>query len=195
MCAPVCPNGAIRLLDVEDQGLRPFVDAEKCRQCGQCLDVCPGLGLCAGAPLKGAISELRDEWGPVLEVWEGFASDPEIRFRGSSGGAATALALFCIDKRGFAGVLHVGSTPEKPLVNVPAISRNREQLLARTGSRYAPAAPCAGVGMLKSQESRYVFIGKPCDVAAVRKWQSGGRENVGSIDVTISIFCVHFERL
>ena len=36
------------------------------------------------------------DWGPVLAAWEGWASDEEIRHRGSSGGAVTALADFAL---------------------------------------------------------------------------------------------------
>ena len=117
MCVPSCPNQAIRLIDVEDQGLRPVVDPRQCRQCGRCLQVCPGVGLSAGELPSGAISELGEDWGPVLEVWEGYASDAQIRLEGSSGGLVTALSLFCIEKQGFGGVLHIGpDEPDTPYV-------------------------------------------------------------------------------
>jgi coenzyme F420 hydrogenase subunit beta len=189
VCVPACPNGAVRLVDVADQGLRPSVDPNKCQRCGQCLQVCPGIGLCAQDLPKGALTELSGDWGPVLEVWEGYAADPQIRFEGSSGGAATAISLFCIDKHGFGGVLHIGPKMNDPLTNVAGISRNREQLLTRVGSRYAPAAPSVGLAMLEPAEAPYVFAGKPCDVAAMHKWQHselGTRDLVG---LTISIFC------
>jgi coenzyme F420-reducing hydrogenase beta subunit len=60
------------------------------------------------------IPELKKQWGTVLEVWEGYASDPEIRFRGSSGGLCTALSLFCLEKEIGSGVVHIGSDPGRP---------------------------------------------------------------------------------
>jgi coenzyme F420 hydrogenase subunit beta len=189
MCVPSCPNGAVRLIDVEDQGLRPVVDLDKCQQCGRCLQVCPGRELCAGAPPSDAIAGLGEDWGPVLEVWEGYASDSQIRFEGSSGGLVTALSLFCLEKQGFGGVLHIGPDADHPLTNVAGVSRNREQLLTRAGSRYAPAAPCEGVSMLDSSKAPYVFAGKPCDVAAIHKWQHSEFGIQGLIGLTISIFC------
>jgi coenzyme F420 hydrogenase subunit beta len=189
VCVLACPNGAVRLIDIEDQGLRPSVDPAKCQQCGRCLHVCPGLGLEAGAPSSEAIPELIEHWGPVLEVWEGYATDPQIRFQASSGGAATAISLFCIEKRGFGGVLHIGPKASEPLTNVAGISRSREQLLARAGSRYAPAAPGAGLAMLEPSVAPYVFVGKPCDVAAVHKWRHSEFGEPKLIGLAISIFC------
>jgi coenzyme F420 hydrogenase subunit beta len=189
LCEAVCPNGAVRLVDVEDQGLRPATDPAKCQQCGRCLQVCPGLGLSVEAAVDGALAELAPDWGPVLEVWEGHACDPRIRLQASSGGAATALSLFCIEKKGFGGVLHIGPASGDPLLNVAAVSRDREQLMKKVGSRYAPAAPCAGLTMLNASEAPYVFAGKPCDVAAIGKWRRSEFGREGLIGLTLSIFC------
>jgi coenzyme F420 hydrogenase subunit beta len=125
----------------------------------------------------------------VLEVWEGYATDPEIRYKGSSGGAATALALFCLEKENFSGVLHIGASPKTPLINVPVFSQNRADLLACTGSRYAPAAPCERFDWIERAESRCVFVGKPCDVAALRKSQAVNPMLSDKVGLTISIFC------
>jgi coenzyme F420 hydrogenase subunit beta len=122
-------------------------------------------------------------------VWEGYATDPEIRFKGSSGGAATALALYCLEKEAMAGVLHTGSDPKQPLSNIPVFSRNREELLRCTGSRYSPASPCEKLDMIKDAGGMCVFLGKPCDVAALRKMQMlepAVNKNVG---LAIGIFC------
>jgi len=134
------------------------------------------------APLQGA-------WGNVLEMWEGYAADEEIRFMGSSGGVATALSLFCLETAGMAGVLHIGSQAGRPLVNVPFVSRCRGDLLSRTGSRYAPAAPCSGLNLLDSDRSQYAFVGKPCDVVALRKWQELSPQSGKAVTLAISIFC------
>jgi coenzyme F420 hydrogenase subunit beta len=124
-----------------------------------------------------------------LEVWEGYAADPEIRFNGSSGGAVTAIALFCLQHEQMAGVLHIGANLESPLQNVPVFSKNKEELLARTGSRYSPAAPCEKLKWIEQADSPCVFIGKPCDVAALRKSQSINQTLNDKIGLAVSIFC------
>ena len=61
--------------------------------------MCPGIEIAHQPSHNKIIAELNQSWGPVLEVWEGYATDPEIRYKGSSGGAATALALYCLEKK------------------------------------------------------------------------------------------------
>jgi len=151
--------------------------------------VCPGIELSHQLFNSETIPELRQAWGPILEIWEGFATDSEIRYKGSSGGAATALALFCLEKENFSGVLHIGASPKTPLINVPVFSRNRADLLACTGSRYSPAAPCENLNWIEESDSPCVFIGKPCDVAALRKSQALNPRLKSNVALAISIFC------
>jgi coenzyme F420 hydrogenase subunit beta len=188
-CVSVCSQGALSLVDVRDDGLRPETDRDKCARCGDCLKVCSGIGIEAADVNSAAIAGLRRAWGSVLEVWEGYAADPEIRFLGSSGGIVTALSLYCIEKARMQGVLHIGPAAEDPLANVAVVSRDRKELLGRTGSRYAPAAPCSGFGLLGRDGAPFVFAGKPCDVAAMRKWQALKGETSDRIALAISIFC------
>jgi coenzyme F420 hydrogenase subunit beta len=122
-------------------------------------------------------------------VWEGYASDPGLRFDGSSGGAASALALYCVEQEGMDGVLHIAADGKKPYANRTVLSRSCEELLSRAGSRYAPASPCDGLEMIESSQGRCVFIGKPCDVTAVRKAQTIKPELDRNIGITIGIFC------
>ena len=51
-------------------------------------------------------------------------------------------------------------------------SRTRAELLAATGSRYAPASPCDGLKMIEDAPGPCVFIGKPCDVEGLRLSQA-----------------------
>jgi coenzyme F420 hydrogenase subunit beta len=188
-CVCVCPEGALSLVDVEDDGLRPHADPRRCVRCGECLKVCPGIAIEGPRADAAAIPELYQGWGNVREVWEGWAADPEIRFLGSSGGIATALSLYCLEKVGMAGVLHIGPEAARPLTNAAVLSCNRDDLLRRTGSRYAPAAPCSGLNLLNPANSLYAFVGKPCDVVAVRKWQALNPALGCAVSVAISIFC------
>lgn len=189
-CAYACEENKIRLVNVEKDGIRPVIEGD-CGSCKDCLDFCPGIGvshkLVNEAP--GAIPALKKGWGQVLEIWEGYAADPELRFRSSSGGLASAIAIFCVERMSMHGVLHIGAKETKPWENRTVLSRSRDEVVSRTGSRYSPASPCDRLGEIENAPSPCVFIGKPCDVEALRKAEGkrqGLKRNVG---LAIGIFC------
>jgi coenzyme F420 hydrogenase subunit beta len=188
-CVPACPNAAITLVDRCDQGIRPVVNSAKCRTCGTCVQVCPGIEISHSSVDSATIPPLCGEWGPVLDVWEGFATDSEIRYKGSSGGVATALSLFCLERERAAGVLQIGAKPGAPLENAAVFSKSRAELLGCTGSRYSPAAPCEYLPWIHDADRPSVFVGKPCDVVALRKSQAANAALDAKVGLAISIFC------
>jgi coenzyme F420 hydrogenase subunit beta len=68
-------------------------------------------------------------------------------------------------------------------------SQTREQLLAASGSRYAPASPCDGLAQVEGAEGKSVFVGKPCDAAALKNAEGLRPGLHQNIDVSIAIFC------
>lgn len=185
----MCPQQAIELVNLPNRGIRPIVDRQRCQNCHACIGICPGVGLLHEDFNSETMVELRRAWGPVLQVWQGYAADPEIRFKASSGGATTALALFCLERQHASGVLHIGIDPAVAWQNVPAYSTRREELLSRTGSRYSPAAPCERLNWLEEAKRGCVVIGKPCDIAALRKSQVIDTKFHDKVSLAISIFC------
>jgi len=192
VCAYLSPD-EIRMVDTLDYGRRPLLRSAVPRdpRTVDALKVCPGIELAHSFDRRdpNLIRQLVDGWGPVREVWEGYAADPETRFAGSSGGAASALALYCIERLGFHGVLHIAARPDVPYLNYTVLSTTRAEILAATGSRYAPASPCDGLQMIEDAPASCVFIGKPCDVAAVAKARHLRPELDRKLGLTIAIFC------
>lgn len=155
------------------------------------LSVCPGAGteLARSIPVEGIGPDIVAANGPTIEVWEGHASDPELRFSGSSGGALSALAAYCLDEGGMNGVLHVGADPDDPFKNRTVLSRTIEELRQNSGSRYAPATVCDGLQRIEDAGGTCAFIGQPSEAAALRKVQSLRPELKGKIGVVMSFFC------
>ncbi|WP_226666441.1 Coenzyme F420 hydrogenase/dehydrogenase, beta subunit C-terminal domain [Microbulbifer aggregans] len=177
--------------DVPEEGIRPRVKEGAPAASGAAFHACPGARLEHDFDKddRALNAELGSAWGPVYEVLEGHASDGEIRFAGSSGGAASALALYCLEQRQMRGVLHTSVDPEQPYRNRTVFSRDRAALLAATGSRYAPSSPCTELQQIIDAKGECVFIGKPCDAAAVnaaRKQSPQLDENLG---LSIAFFC------
>lgn len=191
-CAFAQPE-QIRMVDDISQGRRPLVlvDADgRDADTSEALATCPGIELAHGDAATGnGASHHGEGWGPVLEVWEGYATDSEVRYAGSSGGAATALALHGITHEGMDGVLHIRARSDVPYLNETVLSRTRAELLSATGSRYAPASPCDRLDLVITASAPCVFIGKPCDVAGLAKLRRLRPELDHSIGLTIGIFC------
>ncbi len=180
------------MIDTLEYGRRPrFRDGASAECTAMAMKVCPGIELVRARRPAGQMRNQRlfNIWGPALSVWEGHAADPEIRFEGSSGGAATALALYAIEKREMAGTLHVRSRRETPYLNKTVFSTTRSELLDGSGSRYAPASPCDGLKQIEDAPGPCVFVGKPCDVAALRKAMRLRPSLHDKVGLTIAFFC------
>jgi coenzyme F420 hydrogenase subunit beta len=192
VCAYIEPD-VFSMFDTLEHGRRPIREKSlTVPESGEALSACPGVALARPAGLCrqiGLDQELLDGWGPVYGVWEGYAADSEIRYAGSSGGAATALALFCIEQENFSGVLHTAAHHLIPYLNKTVMSTCRSELLDRTGSRYAPASPAEGLDRVENAESKCVFIGKPCEAAAVQNARSMRPKLDSKVGVVIAFFC------
>jgi coenzyme F420 hydrogenase subunit beta len=188
-CAPACPEKAIELEDIFDHGIRPISNTSKCKKCGECLKVCPGIEITQHISHNNILTELEKAWGPVLEVWEGYATDHEIRYKGSSGGVVTALALYNLEQKNASSVMHIGAKKAYPLQNAVFFSRSRDEIISRSGSRYAPAPVCEKMSQITQNLESFVVIGKPCDIAAMRKTQKYKKQMEDNIKCIISIFC------
>lgn len=191
-CAYINPRD-IKMIDVVDQGRRPAIaNGDRIdKQSKEALKVCPGVELehTFDPNSPGLIKELTPAWGPIYELWEGHAADEAIRFAGSSGGAASALALFALEQKGFHGVLHTGARSDVPYLNQTVMSHTREELLSRAGSRYAPASPCDGLQQIEDAPAPCVFIGKPCDVAGAQRARRLRPPLDAKLGLTIGFFC------
>jgi len=176
---------AIRMVDDPVNGRRPVVAATVA---GRAAAV-QAAHLCAGTGADFTTFPGGDGFGPVLAAWEGHAADTEIRHRGSSGGAVTALALFALQRGRVGGVAHIAARKDDPRLNKATISHDRAGLLRGAGSRYAQASPAEALGAIAAGDKAVAFIGKPCDVASVAKAKAADPALVAKLPLTIAIFC------
>ena len=190
-CFYACNKGAVSLMNIESIGIRPRFDINKCSNCTECLSICPGHMVNGNMNNGGQsiTSESDIEFGPVIEIWEGYAVDPEIRYSASSGGILSALAIYCLEKENMEFVLHTGMDRKSPWLNKTCQSWNRDDILSQTGSRYAPASPCEGIGYIENSNGQCVFIGKPCDAAAVSMLRRQRSELDRNLGLVITFFC------
>lgn len=127
-------------------------------------------------------------WGNVIGAYVGAAKDRNISFRGSSGGILTALAIYLLENGFVNGIIQTKSSEKNILENVTTISRNRTEIMECTGARYISTAPLYDIKSLVKENEKYVFIGKPCDVKALKNYITYTNE-LTNIIYFFSFFC------
>jgi coenzyme F420 hydrogenase subunit beta len=188
-CAAIAP-GKIQIQEVAPGYLRPHQTATLTAQEDATLaKVCPGLG--QSVALEGRQSD--DLWGPYIDMMTGHATDPELRYAGASGGALSAVLVSLLKNNTVDAVLQITADPDRPIGNTAVVSRDRDAILAATGSRYAPSAPLMGLQDQLDEHhqngTRFVFVGKPCDAAALAAWRAVDPQVAAAFPVIVSFFC------
>jgi len=179
------------MVDEPAYGRRPSLKPNAVKETGEAFRACPGKGL-VHPSRKDPLDETSQDhpcWGPITSVYEGHARAEDLRWVGSSGGVITALAAACVEKFGITGVLHAAMDENRPYLNKTVYSKTTDQIKKAAGSRYSPASPCDGLSSVEAAKGQSVFIGKPCDVAAVRMAVAENPALTEKIGLTIAFFC------
>ena len=178
---------AIRMVDVEPVGIRPQpVRPLTADEQAQAMAICSGVRM--EHTQKTGQPELFDLWGPVLAVYEGYATDETVRWRGSSGGATTALSLFAVESGRAEGVLHTRGDDQDAVRNRTLYSQSRESLLTGSGSRYAPSSPLTELDQVM-QHQHSVVVGKPCDIATLHRIEQQRPDVADRVALKLAFFC------
>jgi len=140
---------------------------------------CPGVTVSAQNP-PGATR--HPTMGPVIQVFEAWATDGGIRFAGSSGGVLTALSTWLLDSGEAARVIGAVADRSEPRRTVPVQLETKEAALSAAGSRYAPVSNASLPGALMPDTA---FVGKPCEVSALRALHGRGE----GAPLLLSFYC------
>jgi coenzyme F420 hydrogenase subunit beta len=171
LCEAVADPGVIQMRISSEGYLRPQQKAPlSASQAHVLADACPGSHV-EHAPAKDAAAPAYHPlWGPLVGVRAGHSLDAEIRRQGSSGGGISAVAAWLLESGQVDFIAQIAVSRDDPLRNDLQVSTTRADILAAAGSRYAPSAPLAGLRQLLERGQRFAFVGKPCDVAALRRY-------------------------
>jgi coenzyme F420 hydrogenase subunit beta len=146
---------------------------------------CPGLGL----RQENSEGENHVIWGPVLKARVGHATDPDLRFHASSGGVLSATLVYLLQSKAVDYVVQTAVSPESAVQNATVESLDRSSVYDAAGSRYSPSAPLSNVCRQLQKPGRFAFVGKPCDVAALRALGRHDPRVAEKIPFVISFFC------
>lgn len=131
--------------------------------------VCPGTQVAGARPGAQSAEAQHDLiWGPAEHLAIGYAGDPAVRHRGSTGGVLTALGQFLLRSGSVKFILHVAASKSSPMRTERRLSFDTAAVLDGAGSRYGPAAPLVDFTAVLERAEPFALIAKPCDVSAVR---------------------------
>ena len=186
LCASIAPN-AVEISVSADGYLRPHLNGNVSEeQDAQISQACPGL---VAEPWEGRADAIDPYWGPIAESYVGYSADEAVRFRCSSGGAISSLAAFALEEGLVDKVVHVVADPSNPVGNIVKVSRSTSDVLEGAGSRYAPSAPLENIRILLEKGGKALFIGKPCDVSALRRLARLDERVDQTFPYMLSFFC------
>jgi len=137
--------------------------------------VCSGRGV-PYPELYPTFNQEPENWliGPYHRLWTGFASQPDIRRRGASGGVISRTLIYLLETGRIDGavVLKQGSpTPDRA---TPIIATTAEEILAAAQSVYAVTPVLTILPEMAAFEGRLAFVGLPEQVATLRMLQVAG---------------------
>jgi len=188
-CAAIAP-GKVQMAVADPGYLRPTQTAPlSADEEADIADVCPGL-------VQKVTPQGRPDpvlWGPYRGMVTGHATDEAVRFAGASGGGLSGMLVYLIESGTVDAVVQTTASEDLPIGNAPIVSLNKEDITSAAGSRYAPSAPLetipAQVAAHKADGTRYAFVGKPCDAAAMRALCARDPDVAATFPVILSFFC------
>ena len=154
-CVDICPKEAIEIKD-SLSAYNAIIDEKKCIGCNACHKVCQ-----ANHPAGS-----KDQ----LNWFQGWIENPEIRKECSSGGAATAISKGFLENGGI-----VCGCTFKEGKFIFEFAKNEDELKKFIGSKYVKSNPIGIYKEIKDRlkrEEKVLFVGLPCQVAALRNFIS-----------------------
>jgi coenzyme F420 hydrogenase subunit beta len=195
-CKAVCPVEAITIADD-----RPNIDEEKCIHCGLCNYHCPRtlmplnlLRTYVSGPQAGFFENVNTQpFGPHRIIKSAQTMNEKIKTVCQDGGMVTTYLQYLFDKNEIDGAIVVKRKPDSWDTQA-IIVKSADELLETAGTKYAVSPNWEALNKARELGCRHLaFVGTPCQVQAMRKYQvySNIFEGIwGSIDYIIGIFCM-----
>ena len=127
-----------------------------------CSKICPSGGNALRHYQDGTI------WGSYRECALGWSSDIDIRNGASSGGILTSLCIYLLRHKLVDGIIQTRKSSSDIRKAETVVSRTEDDILKCMGSRYTSSSPLMHFIELMRAGETYAFVGKPCDVSALR---------------------------
>ena len=170
-CYNICPKKAIKMNEDEYGNIYPSIDTQKCINCGLCKKVCP------------SINNENINFEYPHKVYAMYSKDINLRANSTSGGIATSISKYIIEKNGI--VYGAGNLFNNNSFNFCRID-NKEDLYKIQGSKYVHCYIQNTYTQAKkdlNNKKIVLFIGTPCQIAGLKKFLLKDYENLITIDI------------
>lgn len=139
---------------------------------------------------KNGVSDYSGSvWGKYFQAVRGYAADEIVRHRASSGGVITAISVYLIKNKLVDGVVLTKADPNIPYHCVTFCAYSEREIVEACGSRYSQSSPLMNILDLIEPSKTYAVVGKPCDIAALRRYLNYNKEIQDRVKYLLSFFC------
>jgi coenzyme F420 hydrogenase subunit beta len=194
-CASAAPPGTIEMIPDEGRGVLLPRIADRSRVTGSAkeLAVCPAKGLPIrkmGRELFPSAEHDTPELGRYVSAIAAHSTNPAVLENAASGGVMTEIAWYLLESGRVDGVTATRFVygPAGPRTEC-YVARSREELLDAQGSKYCPTSTNQLVRECAETGGRYLFVGTPCQIAALRLAVGEQPDLAESFPLTMANFC------
>lgn len=142
--------------------------------------------------------KFKDGIGYYSDIFGGYVKEFDFRKNGSSGGMGSWIGIELLKKDLIDGVIHVGACKRNeasdPFFKYK-ISRSPEEIKSGAKSKYHVVEISEVMQKVKDNPGRYLFIGVPCMVKALRRLQRIDEIVDERIQFAISLVCGHMKSI
>ena len=192
VCEAACPVHAIKLEHGRPHRLHDC--SEDIDSCPICYDTCPHTDALLFETLKFVADapHRRESIGYYRRILLAHATNPTLRDVSRSGGVVTALLNFALARKIIDSAIASEASSRVPIKIEPSISLVPDDTLSAVDAKIIPSAVAEAFGRAVFEHGRVsiAFVGVPCHVVALRKLEAWQHKMMGSLRITIGLFCL-----
>ena len=192
----MCPKDAISLdMDKHFQMYEPHIRLDACSSCGICYDTCPGHSVDFKGLNRNIFGKEAEDiiLGSYIESYIGHATEPEVRYRASSGGVVTGLLVYALEEGIIDGALVIRMNRDLPWKPESFIAKTRDEIIEASASKYCPVPANIMIRELLSaqEDKKFAVVGLPCHIQGIRKAEQTYKKLKERVVLHIGLFCSH----
>ncbi len=191
-CEAACPIHAIKVEENKPNRLHDC--SEHLDSCPICYDICPHtdallfetLRFVADAPHR------RESLGYYRNILLAHATNPTLRDATGSGGVVNALLIFAMSEKIIDSAIVSEVSPKVAIKVKPLVSLAPDDMLSAVDSKIVPSAVAEAFGraVFEHGKAHVAFVGVPCHILALRKLEAWQHKLMGSLEISIGLFCL-----